>query len=489
MAFVEVQDIELDSLPGETPITGNFVEVKDIELDEPTSTSADPRPRSIFQPPRNAQEQEAMKQQFNDIGSSFTDTMRDRGANLADISYAGATGEQSDLETVAQAGLSTTAGTAFDIIGEIGGEAVKNIYRLLPDSVEGVISEGGENLLETKVGQTGLKALESGVKAWENFKEEHPRAARNIEAVTLAVGGYTNVGGKSVMGVTKDVTKTSSEALTKAAKSFKEGAKKGDILNSEQMRDLASKAYDEVKELGEVLPADQIRGSYIEALEKFKPSPEVDGVANKDINKLLKQAKLREGEELDFDALQQLDELLTEKISKRYRQGLDKTGGKLMEVQDALRESVAKTETGGKLSEARKLWAASKKLEDIEKIMQRASNSDNKAAALKKGFEALANNNKRMRGYSPEERKLIEKAAKSGKVSNALRRIVGNRFISIGFGAAMGGSAGAAVGLGASSAAKGAAAGMNRRMGEKIRREISKTGKGPTLGVLNDNER
>lgn len=81
------------------------------------------------------------------------------------------------------------------------------------------------------------------------------------------------------------------------------------------------------------------------------------------------------------------------------------------------------------LQEARGLYSRKMKAEEISRLIKRAEiNAPNFSAsgfenALRTEFRALAKNDKKMRRFTPEERAVIERVAKGGKVENALRML------------------------------------------------------------------
>jgi len=90
-------------------------------------------------------------------------------------------------EFILQAFGKAGAGGVLDIAGETITAGLKGVSFLLPDSIEkpvvDTITEGLRFIENTAVGKMGIEALENGADAWNNFKEGHPRAAKNIESV------------------------------------------------------------------------------------------------------------------------------------------------------------------------------------------------------------------------------------------------------------------------------------------------------------------
>jgi hypothetical protein len=120
-------------------------------------------------------------------------------------------------------------------------------------------------------------------------------------------------------------------------------------------------------------------------------------------------------------------------------------------------------------------------MEDINRIIKNAEFTDNPATSIKNGFRTLARNKKRMRGYTKKERRLIEKTAKSGVVSNTLRTVVGSRLLSAGFGFALGGTAGGLASVGVSEM-------TGKRAAGKVQGEISKRGTNPLRDAIEESK-
>jgi hypothetical protein len=129
------------------------------------------------------------------------------------------------------------AGQVAGFLGDIAGEGVTSGFRALPDSIENPIREAGREVLAGPVGDVIGKAAQ----AYEGFKENHPRIARNVEA-TANIASVAPVGklikapinaatktvaktGKTIGGVTKfgvsQATGLSPETVTQIIKNPK----------------------------------------------------------------------------------------------------------------------------------------------------------------------------------------------------------------------------------------------------------------------------
>lgn len=127
--------------------------------------------------------------------------------------------------------------------------------------------------------------------------------------------------------------------------------------------------------------------------------------------------------------------------------------------------------------EARKLWSASARMQDLQNIVERASSTQNPANSIKAGFRALLANKKRMRGYSQQERDLIKKAANSGVVGD-LMNTMGSRLGSI-ITMGAGGSPASVLGTAAlNTAARGGASSMQSARAGKVAQSVAQRATG-----------
>lgn len=180
--------------------------------------------------------------------------------------------------------------------------------------------------------------------------------------------------------------------------------------------------------------------------------------------KILERLNLLKGKALSLAEAQEIDEFLGEQIDSFYTNGrLDKQGKKMLEIQQAFRDTIENARPGDiagskegfeAWKQGRALWSKSMKLRDVERIIARADGSDNPAITIKNGFKALRDNPNRQRGFNGEERKAIRQAARTGVLSNILR-LPGSRLIPI-IGAGSGSLGTAAAGAAAGVASRGA---------------------------------
>jgi len=399
--------------------------------------------------------------------------LRERGAKLADIFTADISGEQTTPETIFQ-----TVGTEIGAIGDIIGEGVLSAAKATPETIKQPIVAGVRNLLNTDSGKAAIEALSKGVENWESFKKDNPRAARNIEATFNVGTAFTPIKGVSAAKLAKG-------GIGKGIGNVKRITTKAPVITSDDVSVLASASYKKAEELGGTLTP-EFTNQFIADIEKLTPQTEIGKIVGGEspFTKTVEQLQQIKDKPISLEAAQEFDELLGDTVDSLMDQGrLTKQARKVLQIQDRFREGIEKAEpsliSGGKegfnaLKEGRKLWAASRKLKDVERIIARAELIDNPATAIKTGFRNLVTNPKRVRGFTKKEIALMRKAAKTGIVSDILRVTLGSRLIPI-FTAATGGGLGTTAAATAGSiAARGIAERATAGRAAAVAQEIAK---------------
>lgn len=132
------------------------------------------------------------------------------------------------------------AGQAAGFVGDVVGEGVKSIGRgisaITPDIIEKPVVGGakavGVGILNTSLGQAGLKAIQEGVESYNKFKAENPEAAGNLEAVVniasiLPIGKGVQVAGKGAVRGGEAVAGAVKEGAERVAGSVASTVKRG----------------------------------------------------------------------------------------------------------------------------------------------------------------------------------------------------------------------------------------------------------------------
>jgi hypothetical protein len=258
------------------------------------------------------------------------------------------------------------------------------------------------------------------------------------------------------------------------------------IPNSDKIKEAASGLYQKAEQFGGAYKA-EFTNKFLQKAQKSLLSDDVL------INEMKSNAPMRaafedlasfQNQPMTLNRAQALDEQLGNMIDGfvDVQGNLSKQGKKLLEVQRGFRNLIETADDnlleGGRegfeaLKEGRKLWAVSRRLADVERIIEGAEMYSVPATAIKTGFRRLANSSKIL-GYSPEEAKAIERAAKTGVVTDVMATL-GSRLLPIvGMG---GGPKGAALGIAASTAARaGATASQTGRANEAAKLIAQRSG-------------
>lgn len=249
-------------------------------------------------------------------------------------------------------------------------------------------------------------------------------------------------------------------------------------LSANDIKSQANAAYKKADEIGGVLKPEFTDDFLSKARSSILSDDELINTmkSNKPLADAFDDLNIFKGQPLTLQRAQALDEQLGNMIDAQTELGkVNKIGSKLLNVQREFRNSIENaTEdqiTGTKegfqaLKDGRKLWTKSIKLNDIERILQKADSADNKATVIKNGFSALQNKAGGLNGYTAEEKKAISIAAKTGLTTDILK-VLGSRLGPIGAGILGTASTGPVGGIaaGAASYATSAAA---RRAAEAI---------------------
>lgn len=412
--------------------------------------------------------------------------MRERGANLANIVNATDTGQQTGLEGAAQ-----KVGTGFGAVGDILGQGVKSAvktgYGMLSEDTRQAFEQQQAAAVGSPAGRAELGAMKNVGDAWDQFKANNPRFARDLEAAGNIGMAFMPAGGKSAAGITKDVAKS---LITKAAET------KAPQVTSKVLDNLAARSYKTAEESGGILKP-EITNQFIDDIQKLTPQSEVGKIVTGEtpftqaVQRIAGKLDPKTGEiiggirnkPITLEAAQEIDESLADAIDGFYINGkLNKQGQKLLQIQNQFRDTIENAGedsiVGGKagfdaLKEGRRLWSSSRKMADVERIISRAEMMDNPATGIKTGFRTLYNNPARIRGFTKDERQLIKKAAESGVIADTLRTVAGSRLLPLITGATGGGLGATAVATVGSMASRGMATRLQLNKAVKLANNIA----------------
>lgn len=470
-----------------------IVEVNGQELEFPDDMQPDAI-KTVLQKKFPKPIQEAPEAKVNNLMAGIISSLAARGAGLNNIVNATQQGKRSIPEGIFQ-GMMNEVGAAGDVVGnvantiaatpmpQLGGASAKDLMQLAQ------ISSPTVNNAMRDI-QKGAGAYEKNL---ETYNKENPRMGANLQAVREASALVPIPGfGKSAMGITKGI---SSEVAQGTKGMFQKGINslegtltelKKPIKTSDDIKALASGFYKDAETKGGILKPEFIN-KFVEKVDSLKPQTEHGKIIVGDtaLTSLSDRIAALKNKPTSLQAAQEMDEGLGELIDgyvDRTTGKLTKEGKKLYDVQSEFRDMIEKADDNmliGKegfdsWKQGKKLWAASRKMADVERIISRAEMMDNPATGIKSGFRTLYHNPNRMRGFSGKERELIKRAATSGIVSDVLRTMIGSRLIPIITGASGGGLGATAAAQAGSMAARGMATRMQLSKAKDITKEISK---------------
>ena len=374
---------------------------------------------------------------------------------------------------------------------------------------------GGGAALATAPGRAAAQALRTGTLAERARKgaliggasagafgfgqgsgglEERAQSAIESAPFGIVGGGVTpaiGAGARSVYESTGDAVRSVGARLGLLAK---EGSLRNPQLTSQAVTQLASQAYDDAQSRNAVLKPrvvnrwlDEVRGTL---LAQTKEGKIVRGKDDQFTNIIDRLEGLRD-RPIGLLGAKEVDEALSEfidQLSDGVTGRLTKSGQKVLQVQQMLRDSVerasAKDVLGDKgafdaLREGRRLWTQARKLDDVERIIERAKLSDNPATVIKTGFRNLVSNPKKVKGFTVEEKELLRRAAQSGAMSDAVRAFGSrlNPIIALGSGASLPSVAALQAG---GLAARDQATRLQVNRAQEVAREISRRALDPT---------
>lgn len=129
-----------------------------------------------------------------------------RGQKMRDIVDATLRGEQTPQEAVLQTG---GQGMAYlgDLIGKGLGYLGRGVSAITPDALEDEVINQLGIFMNQPVMRYGMQALGSGMEEYEQFAQEYPRAARNIDALANigVIGGGSTVAARQGGRLVADV--------------------------------------------------------------------------------------------------------------------------------------------------------------------------------------------------------------------------------------------------------------------------------------------
>jgi len=318
------------------------------------------------------------------------------------------------------------AGAVGDISGEIlksglsvasgldqatGGYGAAGLNRIM-GAVGSLPSMGGGTLAQSIPQEVGNLS-----RGYQDFAQKNPRAATNIEAATnlaMVLPSAIKSGEGVISSLSNVVSKPkipTSEAIRKTGGDlYKLAEQQGGVLKPQFMDDFINTVQSKAPQtaLGKAMTGESPVAQMVDNLQAFRGQP------------------------LTLEAAKEADEILGTLAYKNIDKfgKLDDTGRQFLDMQTSLRRMIDNADQsmfqGGKqgfqtVKEARKYWAAQLRMRDVERIIDNAQYFEQPSTAIKTGFRTLLRNGDRLKGYTPKEIKMMQKAAQTGVVTGLLK--------------------------------------------------------------------
>lgn len=183
---------------------------KEIKLVQPAPSSSVPKLSDVKDRAKLVTPETAPKSEPTGVFAGIKEDFKRRDANVKASVAAARRGEQTHIEGVFQ-----SAGQVAGLVGDVGLRVLgKGASAVTPDVIEKPVRKASRAAVESVIGS---KAVQKGVEKYQEFKQEHPRAARNIEAginmlSILPEFKATELAGTASKGVLKTTAKTTLKA-------------------------------------------------------------------------------------------------------------------------------------------------------------------------------------------------------------------------------------------------------------------------------------
>jgi hypothetical protein len=410
-------------------------EMAEIETEFEQSSSYDLSPEEIAEIEAEFTESEEQIKPEENESPGFIDRMS------RDISKRIKQSEEANMAETLPESMLQGAGTAAGLVGDVGGNVLTSAGRYIADA-DSVLGGYGANVLrsvgsglsnlpsfgEGNLGENVSKDIDKLSKGYSAFRENSPRAAKNIEAA----------GNVLTLGVP---AARYSDEIAEGAKLTKEAAENAYSPRSiEDIKKSSQKIYQEAQQsggtFGDSFDLDvgialddtvrDIRYNNRNPLPKEKEA--LNYVDN--LNKTILSGP--NAQNLNFEELQRIDQ----QLSSLARDNIDDAtknpdyiGQKYIELQDNVRATIddyieklpSEGEGYQKLKEARKEWNRYVKMQTINDMIERSDLKRKPISSLKTALGNLATDRKKARFFTDKEIAAMKKFSKDGALDKLLQ--------------------------------------------------------------------
>lgn len=434
---------------------------------------------------------------------NVAEDMRQRGSRLADIQAATKSGQQGPLSGIWQ-GVTNEFGAANDVVGQGIKSLASTAFHALPDSTQ----QSAENALDSIAASPEGKTVKNMAQDYQNnlntFNQQNPEMGRNLQGVR-EVGAFAMPGGTGDvlkgayeaapavaqvgLGLTKAVPAVAGKAIQGAGEIARDalGMEPKEVVpTADEMRATSQQTYADAHAKGANFTPD-FTNNIINTAKNVLPKSAFGKIANADSisSKFADELSQFKGQSMTLEDAEALDQNLSDHIESTYdpkRGGYTAEGRQLIKLQGSLRDMVENADpkhVGGGTDglaayrTAVKQWAASRRMSDVENIINQAQYADQPGKAIMSGFAKILKNPAKLKGYTDDEIALMQKAAKGGIGQDTLR-ILGSRLLPIAAIGSGGGLGADAVAQASSIAARGASQALQVKKANDVAREIAK---------------
>lgn len=342
-----------------------------------------------------------------------------------------------------------------NILNDTAGEVLSSVT---PDFVKDAAKSGIAYLADTDIGRRVRGGARTVADAYGDFAEKNPRAATNLATAGRLANAAIGVlpiskGAETVARPAAKIAVEGAKLPVVAGKAAIRGggliktgatARSTDELSSvaQGFKDQAQTSYKRSRALGALFTPQKSKGivyqvnSAIGGGGRLNPKLHGDTLS---VSRQMSQEAKKVGQ-LDLEGLEQYRQLFSDVVKRNtdIATGMNDDARRASLAIDAIDDvvmgagkkdlSLGSTEAIDAMKEGRRTWAKMRSFEAVSDVLDKAGGDPNR---IKAGFTRLSQNNKRMRGFTKEERAAIKEAARS-TVPEKLFRALGTFGIDLG---------------------------------------------------------
>jgi len=355
------------------------------------------------------------------------------------------------------------AGAAYEAAPNVPFYSLSAAGELLGKGAKATREAISSGLANTSIGQNIGDYLMNNPDA-ARFMQQTSQAAKDVGTIATALPSSPVVrGAEKVKDIVNPVIISSAK---KAASEFEDITSKGPKFLSDvssgktvdfaptiqQIENAASKFYEHPQASTAAIGPRAVNKIIKDAVARagYQTDEAIQFAGENVVTKTLNDLSSLRNKSITLKGADEIDGVIGDRIAEAMRSGNNDMASKLIEIRDTIRNARSGITRNDMLNpeafdawrQGDALWAAKSKMKEMQDIIETAYMTDNPVTGIKTGFRTLSKQlMKNSKGYTQDEIFAINKAAKTGIVTGALRTM-GSRLIS----GIAGGTAGAAGG-------------------------------------------